>query len=149
MRPLTTRKRAWPVLGPLMRAHARIYRATGGRIGRQVPGLPPLLLLDHVGARSGRLRTVPLAYLEDDGAFVVVASRGGYHKHPGWVHNLRANPDTEVQVGRRRVGVRAREASEDERARLWPPLVELNPTYEHYGQFTDRTFPIVILRPAG
>jgi F420H(2)-dependent quinone reductase len=149
VRPLTTNDRVWPVLGPLMRGHARIYRATGGRIGRKVPGLPPLLLLDHVGARSGKLRTVPLAYLEDDGEYVVVASRGGYHKHPGWVHNLRANPDTEIQLGRRRVAVHAREATDAERARLWPPLVELNPTYETYGQYTDRKFPIVMLHPRG
>jgi deazaflavin-dependent oxidoreductase (nitroreductase family) len=149
MRPLTTVERAWPVLGALMRGHARIYRATGGRIGRKVPGLPPLLLLDHVGAKSGKLRTVPLAYLSDGEDLVVVASRGGYDKNPGWVHNLRANPDTEIQIGRRRVAVHASEAAEDERARLWPLLLEHNPVYDRYTELTDREFPIVILRPGG
>src|SRR3954447_4139195 len=147
MRPLTTRDSFWPILGPVMRFHARLYRATGGRVGRKIPGLPPLLLLDHVGAKSGKLRTVPLAYLPDGEDYVVVASRGGYHKNPGWVHNLRANPDTEVQIGRRRTPVHAREATDEERGRLWPPLVELNPTYEQYERYTDRKFPIVILAP--
>jgi deazaflavin-dependent oxidoreductase (nitroreductase family) len=148
MRPLTTNERFWTVLGPLMRTHARLYRATGGRIGRKVPGLPPLLLLDHVGAKSGKLRTVPLAYLEDRGDYVVVASRGGYEKNPGWVYNLRANPATEIQLGRKRLSVTAREAGEEERGRLWPPLVEHNPVFETYTQYTDREFPIVILTPS-
>jgi F420H(2)-dependent quinone reductase len=146
---LTTSDRGQAVLSRIIRVHAWIYRSTGGRIGRKVPGLPPLLLLDHVGAKSGRLRTVPLAYLSDGDDLVVVASRGGYHKHPGWVHNLRANPDTEVQIGRRRIRVNAREASDPERARLWPPLLEHNPVYEQYEQYTDRKFPIVILTPGG
>jgi deazaflavin-dependent oxidoreductase (nitroreductase family) len=147
MRPIATSERAWPVLSRLMRAHAGIYRATGGRIGRKVPGLPPLLLLEHVGAKSGKRRTAPLVYLSDGGDFVVVASRGGYHKHPGWVHNLRANPDTEIQIGRSRTRVHATEATEEERRRLWPPLVEHNPVYERYEELTDREFPVVILRP--
>jgi deazaflavin-dependent oxidoreductase (nitroreductase family) len=148
MKPLTTNGRFVNVLVPVTRLHARVYGATGGRIGRKIPGLPPLLLLDHVGAKSGNLRTVPLAYLEDGGAYVVVASRGGYEKNPGWVYNLRANPETEIQLGRKRLAVRAREASEEERARLWPPLVEHNPTFEQYRQYTDRKFPIVILTPS-
>src|SRR5437667_11164307 len=89
--------RSWPVLGPLMRGHALVYRATGGRLGRRLPGLPPMLLLDHVGARSGKKRTTPLVYMPDGENFVVVGTKGGYPRHPAWVHNLRAAPDTEVQ----------------------------------------------------
>src|SRR5436305_2091048 len=70
--------RLWPVLGPLMRGHARLYQATGGRIGGDLPGLPPLLLLDHVGARSGVKRTTPLVYMPVDDDLLVVASKGGY-----------------------------------------------------------------------
>src|SRR5438270_14079435 len=72
----------WPVLGPLMRGHAALYRATGGRIGGRLPGLPSLLLLDHVGARSGKLRTTPLVYMPDGDTMLVVASKGGHPKDP-------------------------------------------------------------------
>src|SRR5437763_12731744 len=126
----------WPVLGPLMRAHARVYRATGGRIGGDLPGLPSLLLLDHVGARSGKLRTTPLVYMPDGDSLLVVASKGGYPRDPAWMHNLRANPDTEVQIGRERRKVHAREANAEERERLWPKAAEYN---SHWGRYRKRT----------
>lgn len=130
-----------------MRGHAAIYRATGGRIGGTLPGLPSLLLLDHVGARSGKLRTTPLVYMPVGESFLVVASKGGYPKHPGWLHNLRANPDTGVQIGRRRVRVRAREADAEERERLWPEAAEYNPHWARYRTRTSREIPIVLLEP--
>src|SRR5215212_7587828 len=112
--------RSWPLLRPLMYAHALVYRMTGGRVGRRAPGLPPMLLLDHVGRKSGKERTTPLVYMPDGDDFVIVASKGGHPEHPSWLHNLRSNPDVEIQVGQRRIKVRAREASADERERLWP-----------------------------
>jgi deazaflavin-dependent oxidoreductase (nitroreductase family) len=138
--------RSWPLLAPLMRGHARLYRATGGRVGN-LPGLPPLLLLDHVGAKSGKTRTTPLVYMPDGDALLVVASKGGHSRHPGWLHNLRANPDTEVQIGRERIKVRAREASAEEQARLWPVAAEYNPHWGRYRRRTGRTIPLVLLEP--
>src|SRR3954467_10366814 len=70
-----------PVLGPLMRGHARLYRATNGRIG-ELPGLPSLLLLDHVGARSGTRRTTPLIYMDDGDDLIVVPSKGATRAIP-------------------------------------------------------------------
>jgi deazaflavin-dependent oxidoreductase (nitroreductase family) len=137
----------WFLLAPLMRGHAAVYRATGGRVGGRLPGLPSLLLLDHVGAKSGTLRTTPLVYMPDGGNFLVVASKGGYSKHPGWLHNLRAHPDTEVQIGRRRVRVRAREADAQERAGLWPRAAEYNPHWARYRTRTPREIPLVLLEP--
>ena len=139
--------RSWPVLGPIMGAHARVYRATGGRIGGRLPGLPPMLLLDHVGAKSGRSRTTALVYMPHGEDFVVVAAKGGHPRHPAWLHNLRANPEAEVQIGSRRIGVRAREADSDERERLWPEAVEYNHFWGQYQRRTRRPIPIVILRP--
>src|SRR3954452_10436362 len=110
--------RIWPVLGPVMRGHARLYRATGGRVGGRLPGLPSLLLLDHVGARSGRRRTTPLVYMPVGDDLLIVASKGGHPRDPAWMHNLRAHPDTTVQLGRERRDVHAREASAAERERL-------------------------------
>jgi F420H(2)-dependent quinone reductase len=139
--------RMWPVLGPLMRGHARLYQATGGRLG-DLPGLPPLLLLDHVGARSGKRRTTPLVYMPDGGDLVVVPSKGGYSKHPGWLHNLRAHPDTTVQLGSKRIPVHAREATAEERRRLWPKAVKHNPVWGRYQKRTTRRIPLVILEPS-
>jgi deazaflavin-dependent oxidoreductase (nitroreductase family) len=129
-----------------MRGHAVVYRATGGRIGERLPGLPPVLLLDHVGARSGRKRTTALIYMPDGDAFVVVGAKGGYPRHPAWVHNLRANPDADVQVGSARIAVRSSEADENERRRLWPRAVAYNPFWGRYQERTERTVPLVILR---
>ena len=141
--------RSWPVLRHVVRVHTGVYRATGGRPGRRlpVPGLPPMLLLDHVGAKSGRRRTAPLVYMPDGDAFVLVAAKGGHPAHPAWLHNLRAHPDTEVQVGTRRLRVRAREASPDERRRLWPRAVEYNRYWRQYQRRTAREIPLVLLEP--
>lgn len=139
--------RFWFLLAPLMRGHAVVYRATGGRIGGRVPGLPSLLLLDHVGARSGRLRTTPLVYMPDGDNFLIVASKGGHPRHPAWFHNLRSHPDTEVQIGRRRVKVHSRGASSEERERLWPKAVEHNPHWGRYRKRTTREIPLVLLEP--
>src|SRR4051794_29026388 len=89
---------SWALMRGLMGGHARIYRATGGLIGHRLPGAPPMLLLDHVGAKSAIQRTSPLGYVEDGRDVVVVASKGGHPKNPSWYHNLRAHPDTTVQI---------------------------------------------------
>ena len=106
-----------------------------------------MLLLDHVGARSGLKRTSPLGYVEDGRDVVVVASKGGHPKNPAWYHNLRAHPDTTVQIGSEHRAVRTRVASPDERARLWPKVVAAYGGYEGYQQRTDREIPLVILEP--
>lgn len=139
--------RSWPVLRRLMDVHTLVYRATGGLVGHTAPGMPPTLLLDHVGARSGTLRTSPLVYAEDGGDLVLIASKGGYPQHPAWYHNLRANPETTVQVGRERRAVRARVAGPDERARLWALAVAVYAGYDGYQARTEREIPIVVLEP--
>ena len=139
--------RAWPVLRRLMGGHTAIYRATRGRVGHRFPGSPPMLLLDHVGAKSGERRTTPLVYVQDGEDLVLVASKGGNPKNPAWFHNLRANPDTTVQVGPERRAVQARVADPDERARLWPKAVATYSGYRGYQERTDREIPLVVLEP--
>src|SRR3954466_13251665 len=139
--------RMWPVLNRMMKGHVVVYRATGGVVGHRFPGAPPMLLLDHVGARSGTRRTSPLGYIEDGRDVVVVASKGGHPKNPAWYHNLRANPDTTVQIGSEHRAVHARVAGPDERARLWPKVVAAYGGYRGYQQRTDREIPLVILEP--
>ena len=130
-------------------AHTLVYRLSGGLVGHRVPFLPPMLLLDHVGAKSGKRRTTPLVYVGDGDAFVIVASKGGYPRHPAWFHNLRANPDTKVQVGTRKVDVRARVATAAERKRLWPKVVDAYGGYKGYQKRTEREIPLVLLEPRG
>jgi deazaflavin-dependent oxidoreductase (nitroreductase family) len=139
--------RSWPILRRLMEGHTAIYRATGGRVGHRIPGFAPNLLLDHLGAKSGKLRTSPLVYGEDGENLILVASKGGYPKNPAWFHNLVANPDTVVQVGSRRRPVHARLATKPERERLWPLMVGVYGGYEDYRRRTDREIPIVVLEP--
>jgi F420H(2)-dependent quinone reductase len=137
----------WPVIARFAAAHTAIYRRTNGRIGHRAPWLPTILLLDHVGARSGMARTTPLLYFRDGEAFVVVASKGGYSQHPAWYHNLLAHPDTTVQVRSRKLAVHARVAGPQELERLWPKALEVYPTYGSYRERTDREMPFVILEP--
>jgi deazaflavin-dependent oxidoreductase (nitroreductase family) len=140
--------RTWPLTRRLMAGHTAIYKASGGRIGHTGPGLPTMLLLDHVGARSGRRRTAPLLYFRDGENLVLVASKGGYPKHPAWFHNLKAHPDTTVQVGREKRAVHARVAAEGERARLWPKAVASYKGYRDYQERSKgRVIPLVVLEP--
>ena len=130
-----------------MKGHTTAYRLTGGLIGHRIPGAPPSLLLDHVGAKSGTKRTSPLTYLADGDDLVLVASKGGNPHNPAWFHNLRAHPDVTVQVGSKRRAVRARVATPEERARLWPKVVDLYGGYAGYQRRTEREIPLVILEP--
>jgi deazaflavin-dependent oxidoreductase (nitroreductase family) len=106
-----------------------------------------MLLLDHVGAKSGKKRTIPLLYIDDGDDIVIVASKGGSHKHPAWFHNLMANAATTVQVGSEKRDVVARKAGRREKKRLWPQVVETWPDYENYQERTEREIPLVILSP--
>jgi F420H(2)-dependent quinone reductase len=125
-----------------------LYRASGGRLFGSFDG-NPVVLLHHVGRRSGEARVTPLLSMADGDDIVVVGSMGGTPKHPAWVHNLRERPDTEVEIGREHRAVRSRVASPEERARLWPMLVEHYPGFATYQARTEREIPVVILSPRG
>jgi F420H(2)-dependent quinone reductase len=125
-----------------------IYQVSSGRwLGRFASGAPVCLLTTQ-GRKSGQRRTVPLLYLADGDDLVVVASQGGAPRHPGWYFNLVADPTAEVQVGRRRFPVTARTVSDEEKATLWPRLVEIYPPYEAYQHRTTRSIPVMRLSPA-
>jgi len=125
-----------------MGLHTALYKASGGRLGHTIPGIGGrMLLLDHVGAKSGTKRTSPLLYVKDGEDVVVVASKGGFPKHPAWYHNLIANPDTTVQIGSEHRPVHARE-------RLWALAVKAYHGYEDYqARSKGREIPLVILEP--
>lgn len=130
--------------------HVALYRWSRGRVGGHLPGWPGarVLLLDHIGARSGARRTSPLMYYQEGDLIAVAASKAGQPSHPAWFHNLMAHPETTIQVGPARWAVRARVASDDERERLWPQFVAFYPGYEFYRRHAvGRTIPVVILEP--
>jgi deazaflavin-dependent oxidoreductase (nitroreductase family) len=130
--------------------HVALYRRSAGRIGGHLPGWPQarILLLDHVGAKTGARRTTPLIYHESGETLAVTASKGGQPTHPAWFHNLKANPDTTIQVGPEVRRVRARLATDEERAGLWPEFVAFYPGYDYLQRLADgRRIPIVILEP--
>jgi deazaflavin-dependent oxidoreductase (nitroreductase family) len=136
------------------KAQVRVFRLTNGRIGsmwRVGAGFRkpvPVLLLEHRGRKSGKVFTAPLLYLENGVELVVVASQGGLPKNPQWYANLVAHPDTVVHLpkekGRR---VRARVATDEERAELWPRLVELYADFAKYAAWADRKIPVLVLEP--
>jgi deazaflavin-dependent oxidoreductase (nitroreductase family) len=126
--------------------NTHVYRLTGGRLGKTHKGAP-VLLLDHIGRKSGELRTAPLLYLRDQADIVIVASRGGSDATPAWWLNLQAHPATTVQIGQERLGVLARQATPEEKERLWPQLVEMFPDFAVYQTRTERQIPVVMLSP--
>jgi deazaflavin-dependent oxidoreductase (nitroreductase family) len=130
------------------KAHAGLFRATGGRIGSKFGGVPTLLL-HHLGAKSGKHRTTPVYYLADGDNVVIVASRGGSQESPGWYYNLKANPAASVELKGEKRAVTARQATAEERERLWPLVVEMYSDYAVYQTRTEREIPVMILEPNG
>ena len=142
------------IIKHMARAQVRVFKLTNGRIGskwRIGAGFRkpvPTLLLDHVGRKSGTTFTTPLLYLEDGPNLVIVASQGGLPKNPQWYPNLMAHPDTTVRVRKQGVRrVRAHTADAEERAELWPRLVELYADFAKYAKWTEREIPVVVLEP--
>lgn len=125
--------------------HVRTYQETDGERGYIWKRGTTILLLTTVGRRSGEPRTQPLIHREVDGNWVIVASKGGWRDHPGWFHNLQANPEAEIQVKAEKIKVRARVAAGDERDRLWKLMAEVWPDYDRYQERTDREIPVVVL----
>ncbi|HTT95080.1 MAG TPA: nitroreductase family deazaflavin-dependent oxidoreductase [Solirubrobacterales bacterium] len=124
------------------------YRLSGGRIGSKVGG-GPILLLTTTGRRSGEPRTAPILYLERGEAMVVIDTNGGNEKLPAWSHNLKAKPEAEVQVGRRKLPVTARVAAGAERAELWRACNEQYGGFDEYVEWMERTPSVWVLEPLG
>jgi deazaflavin-dependent oxidoreductase (nitroreductase family) len=138
------------VLVPFLRIHDTVYRKTDGRIGHQIPGMPPSLLLHTTGAKTGQQRTTTLTYAKDGDSYLVVASNGGDERYPGWYHNLRKQPSAEINVGTRRFAVNARKVTPEDAdySRLWELVNKNNANrYSGYQTRTSRPIPIFALTP--
>ncbi len=127
--------------------HRALFTATNGLVGGKLLGMP-VVDLKTIGRKSGQPRSSMLTSPVQDGdKIVLVASRGGDPQHPGWYHNIQANPDVEIRMRGGRKRMRARVATPEEKQRLWPEVVK---KYKGYGQYQTRTtrdIPLVILEP--
>jgi deazaflavin-dependent oxidoreductase (nitroreductase family) len=130
----------------VLNVYAFLYRLTGGRIGGRVQGLR-VLLLTSTGRKTGKHRTTPLGYFEDDGGYVIIGSNAGSDTNPAWFYNLRTNPRATIQIGDKQLKVLAEIAQSDKRTQLWARLIELAPLYANYARKTSREIPLVTLRP--
>ena len=124
-----------------------LYRASGGRIGGRV-GKAPVLLLTTTGRKSGQPRTAPVVYLDNGSRPVVINTNAGNARVPAWSLNLKANPEAEVEVGRRRYPVRARIAEGEERAELWRKHNEQYAGFDDYQEKLDRKALVIVLEPS-
>ena len=123
-----------------------LMRLTGGRFN--TTGTDAVVILHHTGARTGNARQTPLVYFTEGENVVLVASNGGSIRPPAWLHNVRANPDVELWVGKRGGPYRARVAAPNERAALWPKANALYSGYNRYQELAgDRQIQLVICEP--
>jgi F420H(2)-dependent quinone reductase len=137
------------VLPQVFRIHDAVYQKTNGWIGHRTLGIPSLLL-HTVGAKTGKARTTSLSYARDGEDYLIVASKGGAPTAPGWYHNLRANPNVEINVGPKRFGVTAKPVlpNDPDYGRLWKIVNKNNGNrYEAYQKKTSRPIPVVVLTP--
>jgi F420H(2)-dependent quinone reductase len=138
---------------PLLMLHDKIYKGTGGRIGHTIPGGPSNLILHTTGAKTGQKRANTLSYARDGDDYLVVASKGGDPKAPGWYHNLKADPNVEINVGPKRFSVTATPVTPDDPdyPRLWQIVNNMRGNknrYIGYQKRTSRPIPVVRLSPS-
>lgn len=127
--------------------HVKRYEETDGAEGYLFGDHgAEILILTTIGRKSGEERKNALIFREvDGGGYAIVSSDGGAAANPGWHFNLEADPNVKVQIKGDRFAARARVASDEERARIWPLMVEVWPGYDDYTKKTDRQIPIVVL----
>ncbi len=124
--------------------HGKLYKLSGGRIGSKMSD-GAIIVLGHTGAKSGKARSTPLVGGDHPEGWVVIAGYSGHDEHPAWYHNLKANPEDTVLLGKETVNVRAREVEGEERDRLWDEMVEVYSDYNEYKAVTDRQIPVLVL----
>ena len=137
---------SWYIINVSSKLDPWILKRTDGRLSA-MPGVP-VLLLQHTGARTGKVRETPLVYIEDGDDIVIVASKGGAPEHPTWYHNLLANPECSLIVKDRSGRYYAREATGVRRTRLWAEALEVYGGYEVYQRRAGgRRVPLMVLSP--
>ena len=147
--PSTSKPAAIPprwVLKAVTRIHVLVNSLSGGRLLNKV-GPDDVCFITMTGAKSGRRITIPLMYVPWKDGVILVASLGGAPRHPTWYYNLVAHPDIEVLVRSDRLKLRARRASAEEKAEVWPICCDAYPDYAQYQRRTDRDIPVFLCEP--
>src|SRR5687768_8146383 len=127
----------------IMQAMVGLYRLTKGGFGGRMAGLN-VLLLTTTGRKSGKTRTTPLGYFEEDDSYVIIASNAGGETHPAWYHNLKSNPHVQIEIKDRKLEAEAEVVTSDKRRELWARLVAMSPQYAAYETKTTREIPLVV-----
>lgn len=131
----------------MSRINTFFYKRNNGQgLGSTFQNIP-VALLTTTGRKSGQPRVSPLYFHRDGDTVVVAASRGGSDRNPMWYLNIKADPKVQVQIKKEVLDLTARDATDEERAKYWPRLVEMYPTYEDYQSWTDRVIPLVVCEP--
>lgn len=123
-----------------------VYRMSGGRFNASGVIVIPMLALTTTGRKTGKKRTVQLAYVAFDGSAYVVASNFGKERHPAWMYNIEANPNVSVQLGRHHHDITAERLNEVEKAEVWDRLVAQVPNYDPYETRSGRDLRVYRLR---
>jgi deazaflavin-dependent oxidoreductase (nitroreductase family) len=131
-----------------VRDQVELYESSGGTQGTTLwdTGLPVVILTTR-GAKSGKIRKIPLMRVEHEGQYVAVASKGGFPQHPVWYFNIKSDPHVELQDGSVRQDMTAREIAGEEKAEWWERAVAAYPPYAEYQEKTDRVIPVFVLEP--
>ena len=126
--------------------HRAVFKLTGGRVGASLQGMP-MVVMDCIGRKSGKVRSTPVNCYAFKNSVVVVASNNGSEKPPIWWLNLQANPNITIQLGRKRVEVTAEELNDEDKALVWPEIIAANPRQDAYEKQTSRKLPVVYFKP--
>jgi deazaflavin-dependent oxidoreductase (nitroreductase family) len=135
-----------PSTAKWVRDQVELYEGSGGTKGTTLRGMP-VIILTTIGAKSGKVRKVPLMRVEHDGIYAIVASLGGAPKNPVWYYNVLADPHVEVRDGTSTWDLRAREVKGEEKAAWWQRAISAYPDYADYQKKTDREIPVFVLEP--
>ena len=136
-----------PIFRFVLAIYVFLYRLTAGTFGGKVQGLS-VLLLTTSGRKTGKLRTTPLGYFEQDGGYIIIASNSGANSNPGWFYNLKSHPQARIQIKNRQFEVTATIVGSEKRSQLWERLVALSPAYGNYAKKTNREIPLIFLQSA-
>ena len=140
--PTTKRIIKW-----MSRANTWIYQKTDGKIGGKFLQGAPVALLTTTGRKTGEPRVSPLLFWREGNRIVLIASQGGAANNPMWYLNLKANPNVSVQIKDEVLMLKARDATEAERAEYWPKMATMYSSFDDYQSWTDRVIPVVICDP--
>lgn len=124
--------------------HGSIYKLTKGKVGGKMAG-GNIIVLETKGRKSGKVRQRPLIALDHPDGWAIVASFSGHDEHPGWFHNLQADPTATIRLGSDSYRVKARVTSGGERTELWDKLTAIYADYDEYQAVTERKIPVVVL----